>query len=62
MKQTVIYVHGKGGNAQEATHYAPLFPESEVLGFDYRAQTPWEAALNSLPFLRRTERATAVCC
>ena len=44
MKQTVIYVHGKGGNAQEAAHYAPLFPESEVLGFDYRAQTPWEAA------------------
>ena len=52
MKQTVIYVHGKGGNAQEATHYAPLFPESEVLGFDYRAQTPWEAALEFPAFFK----------
>ena len=23
--------------------YSALFPDSEVLGFDYRAQTPWEA-------------------
>ena len=52
MKQTVIYVHGKGGNAQEATHYAPLFPESEVLGFDYRAQTTWEAALEFPAFFK----------
>ena len=43
MKNTVIYVHGKGGTAKEAAHYAPLFPQSEVIGFDYRAQTPWEA-------------------
>ena len=43
MKQTVIYVHGKGGSADEAAHYQPLFPDAEVVGFDYRAQTPWEA-------------------
>ena len=42
-RQTVLYVHGKGGSAQEAEHYKPLFPDAEVLGFDYRAQTPWEA-------------------
>ena len=43
MKNMVVYVHGKGGSAEEAAHYKPLFPEREVIGFDYRAQTPWEA-------------------
>ena len=43
MKKTVIYIHGKGGSADEAEHYKPLFPDSEVIGFDYSAQNPWEA-------------------
>lgn len=43
MKRTVIYVHGKGGSAEEAEHYQPLFAESEVVGFDYKSQNPWEA-------------------
>ena len=43
MKHLVVYVHGKGGSAAEAEHYAPLFNGYEVAGFDYRAQTPWEA-------------------
>ena len=38
MKEIVIYVHGKGGSAAEAGHYRPLFPDAEVVGFDYRAQ------------------------
>jgi len=42
MKHLVVYVHGKGGSAGEADHYAPLFPGCEIVGFDYRAQTPWE--------------------
>ena len=37
MKEIVIYVHGKGGSAAEAGHYRPLFPDAEVVGFDYRA-------------------------
>ena len=43
MRRLIIYVHGKGGNAEEAKHYQPLFAESDVIGFDYHAQTPWEA-------------------
>ena len=39
---TVVYIHGKGGSAGEAEAYRALFP-GEVIGFDYRAQTPWEA-------------------
>ena len=43
MKRIVVYVHGKGGSAAEAGHFVPLFPGCEVIGFDYCAQTPWEA-------------------
>ena len=39
----VLYVHGKGGSAAEAEHYRALFPQAEVYGFDYRAETPWDA-------------------
>lgn len=43
MKTLVIYIHGKGGNAAEAEHYKPLFPDCEVMGFDYKAENPWDA-------------------
>ena len=43
LKKLVIYVHGKGGTADEAKHYRPLFAGSDVVGFDYAAQNPWEA-------------------
>ena len=43
MRRLIIYVHGKGGSAEEAEHYLALFPDSDVIGFDYHAQTPWEA-------------------
>lgn len=43
MKQLVIYIHGKGGSADEAEHYKPLFADSDVVGFDYKAENPWEA-------------------
>ncbi|MGN0450294.1 MAG: alpha/beta hydrolase [Ruminococcus sp.] len=43
MRRLVIYVHGKGGSAEEAKHFQPLFAESDVIGFDYKSQNPWEA-------------------
>lgn len=43
MKRLIIYVHGKGGNAEEAEHYKPLFAGDTVVGFDYESQTPWDA-------------------
>ena len=50
MKRKVIYVHGKGGSAEEAGHYEPLFPGYEVIGLDYRAENLWEAAKEFLAF------------
>ena len=43
MRNLVIYVHGKEGSAEEAKHFQPLFAESDVIGFDYKSQNPWEA-------------------
>lgn len=43
MKRLVIYIHGKGGCAEEANHYRPLFADSDVMGFDYKSQNPWDA-------------------
>ena len=42
MKDAVLYIHGKGGNAAECEHYRPLFPDHEVFGLDYQTFTPWE--------------------
>ena len=43
MKNIVVYIHGKGGSAAEAVRYRRLFADSNVLGFDYEARTPWDA-------------------
>ncbi len=50
MKKLVLYIHGKGGNAAEAEHYKPLFPNCDVVGLEYTSQFPWEA-LNEFPTL-----------
>lgn len=45
MKDLVIYIHGKGGNIEETNHYQSIFRESDVIGFNYKSQTPWEAEI-----------------
>ena len=54
MKRLVIYVHGKGGTAEEAKHYEPLFPESDVIGFDYQSENPWDAKCEFSDFYDRS--------
>lgn len=36
MKHAVIYIHGMYGTADEAEHYKKLFPDCDVIGFDYK--------------------------
>ncbi len=43
MNKAVVYIHGKGGSADEAGRYEPLFEGYEVIGLDHQSQTPWEA-------------------
>ncbi|MCT2159745.1 hypothetical protein [Granulicatella adiacens] len=46
MKNAVIYVHGKGGNAEEANRYRQFFYDSfEIIGFDYKSLNPWDAKI-----------------
>ena len=43
MKNAVIYIHGKGGSADEALYYKKFFNDDcEVLGFDYTSELPWQ--------------------
>ena len=61
MKKLILYVHGKGGTAAEADHYKPLFPDDDVIGLDYHAQTPWEAKVEFPAALERlSENRSAV--
>ena len=50
MKDIVVYIHGKNGSAAEAVHYQPLFANSDVVGFDYEASSPWGAKEEFVPF------------
>lgn len=35
MKQVLLYIHGKGGNAREASRYRPLCPAYEYEWFSF---------------------------
>lgn len=50
MCKVVIYIHGKGGNAEEAEHYKELFSSCDVVGLNYTARFPWEAK-NEFPLI-----------
>ena len=51
MKNAVIYVHGKGGNAEEANHYKQFFDDNfEVIGFDYKSLNPWDAKIEFINY------------
>lgn len=43
MEDAILYIHGQGGSSEEAKHYQSLFEHKDVIGFDYHAQSPWEA-------------------
>ena len=41
MHDAILYVHGKGGSADEEERYKTLCPGRCVVGLDYRGVTPW---------------------
>ena len=50
MKSSIIYIHGNGGSAKEASHYQSFFADVDVIGFDYKAKSPWEAKKEFSPY------------
>ena len=43
MSKAVIYIHGKDGSSAEAEFYKSIFEDYDIIGLDYKSQTPWEA-------------------
>ena len=56
LKQRLLYLHGKGGSAREAEHYAALLPDFDVVGLDYHAAAPWEAQTEFAPLFDQAAR------
>ena len=56
MKTAVVYIHGKGGSAEKAEHYKNIFYDCEVIGFDYKAETPWDARDEFLRFFTEIKK------
>ena len=51
MKNAVIYVHGKGANAEEANYYKQFFDDNfEIIGFDYKSLNPWDAKIEFINY------------
>ena len=51
MKNAVIYVRGKGGNAEEANYYKQFFDDNfEIIGFDYKSLNPWDAKIEFINY------------
>ena len=42
MGKVLLYIHGKGGSAQEAERYRILCEGYQICGLDYHGETPWE--------------------
>ena len=44
MKNVIVYVHGKCGNAEEANYYRKFLNDDfDIIGFDYKSENPWDA-------------------
>ncbi len=61
MVNAIVYVHGKGGSPAESEHYRRLFQKHgitdfEVIGFDYKSQTPWESKEEFRNFFREVKK------
>ncbi len=42
MKKAILYIHGKGGNAQEAKRYQSICIGYDIYGLDYKGEFPWD--------------------
>ena len=51
MKNVMVYIHGKGGSAEEAKYYRKFFNEDfDIIGFDYKSEKPWNAKIEFVSY------------
>ena len=56
MKNVIVYVHGKGGNAEEANYYRKFLNDDfDIIGFDYKSENPWDAKSEFSDYLVNVE-------
>jgi hypothetical protein len=53
MKKALLYIHGKGGSAEEANHYQKMLPDYDIFGLDYQKNTPWETKEEFLNYYKK---------
>ena len=41
MENAIIYIHGKYGTTEEAEYYKKFFNETDIIGFKYTSEYPW---------------------
>ena len=41
VENAIIYIHGKYGTAEEAEYYKKFFNETDIIGFKYTSEYPW---------------------
>jgi len=55
MKNVMVYVHGKGGSAEEAKYYRKFFNEDfDIIGFDYKSEKPWDVKIEFVNYFDST--------
>ncbi len=42
MNKAIMYIHGKGGSADEALRFKEIIKGYDLFGIDYKGNTPWD--------------------
>ncbi len=42
MNKAIMYIHGKGGSADEALRFKEILKGYDIFGIDYKGSTPWD--------------------
>ena len=51
MKNVTVYVHGRGGSANEAKYYRKFFNDNfDIIGFDYKSEKPWDTKIEFINY------------
>lgn len=53
MRRLLLYIHGKNGSVEEAEHYKTIFTDYDVIGLNYRGETPWDTKAEFLTAYNR---------
>ena len=56
MENAIIYIHGKYGTAEEAEYYKKFFNETDIIGFKYTSEYPWNFQILLIIFIQNIKK------